>query len=176
MKPPLPPPSQGTYLPEVRTELKVCETNTANSSVDEPTEVELKELPPHLEYAFLCDGRQHVLPSLLRKSWIVEEKSVSYKVIKSTSELSLGNFLTFRVSTRNLYPQDSYGRRICTSVAGHHQRRVIQIIHVVIKMEVEKLLEAGLIYTYSDSPWVSPDNCVPKKGGMNCGIVNVENE
>ncbi|GJW86574.1 hypothetical protein Tco_0161914 [Tanacetum coccineum] len=55
-EPPLPPPSQGTnptYLPEVRTELKVCETNTANSSVDEPTEVELKELPPHLEYAFL---------------------------------------------------------------------------------------------------------------------------
>ncbi|GKA03939.1 reverse transcriptase domain-containing protein [Tanacetum coccineum] len=45
--------SQGTYLPEVRTELKVCETNTANSSIDEPTEVELKELPPHLEYAFL---------------------------------------------------------------------------------------------------------------------------
>ncbi|GJT48819.1 reverse transcriptase domain-containing protein [Tanacetum coccineum] len=38
-EPPLPPPSQGTnptYLPEVRTELKVCETNTANSSVDEP--------------------------------------------------------------------------------------------------------------------------------------------
>ncbi|GKC61446.1 hypothetical protein Tco_1089044, partial [Tanacetum coccineum] len=52
----LPPPSQGTnptYLPEIRTELKVCETNAANSSVDEPTEVELKELPPHLEYAFL---------------------------------------------------------------------------------------------------------------------------
>ncbi|GJU20317.1 reverse transcriptase domain-containing protein [Tanacetum coccineum] len=51
-EPPLPPPSQGTnptYLPEVQTELKVCETNTANSSVDEPTEVELKELPPHLE-------------------------------------------------------------------------------------------------------------------------------
>ncbi|GJV87173.1 hypothetical protein Tco_1531111 [Tanacetum coccineum] len=48
-EPPLPPPSQGTnptYLPEVRTELKVCETNTANSSIDEPTEVELKELPP----------------------------------------------------------------------------------------------------------------------------------
>ncbi|GJY08033.1 hypothetical protein Tco_0375087 [Tanacetum coccineum] len=37
-EPPLPPPSQGTnptYLPEVRTELKVCETNTANSSVYE---------------------------------------------------------------------------------------------------------------------------------------------
>ncbi|GJR60739.1 hypothetical protein Tco_1502901 [Tanacetum coccineum] len=34
-------------------ELKLCEAKTVESSVDEPPEVELKELPPHLEYAFL---------------------------------------------------------------------------------------------------------------------------
>ncbi|GJV02450.1 hypothetical protein Tco_1336019 [Tanacetum coccineum] len=39
-------------------------------------------------------------------------------------------------------------------------------IHDVIKKEVEKLLDAGLIYPISDSPWVSPVHCVPKKGGM----------
>ncbi|GJX86573.1 reverse transcriptase domain-containing protein [Tanacetum coccineum] len=72
-EPPLPPPSQGTYLPEVRTELKVCETNTANSSVDEPTEVELKELPPHLEYAFLEGDNK--LPVIIAKELDVEEKS-----------------------------------------------------------------------------------------------------
>ncbi|GJV28148.1 hypothetical protein Tco_1384596 [Tanacetum coccineum] len=32
--------------------------------------------------------------------------------------------------------------------------------------EVEKLLEARLIYPISDSPWVSPVHCVPKKGGI----------
>ncbi|GJZ63827.1 reverse transcriptase domain-containing protein [Tanacetum coccineum] len=45
-----PPPNQGNYLPEIRKELKVCK---AKSSIDEPPEVELKDLLPHLEYAFL---------------------------------------------------------------------------------------------------------------------------
>ncbi|GJW72911.1 reverse transcriptase domain-containing protein [Tanacetum coccineum] len=50
--------------------------------------------------------------------------------------------------------------------AVQHQRRVNPKIHDVIKKEVEKLLDAGLIYPISDSPWVSPVHCVPKKGGM----------
>ncbi|GJV12347.1 reverse transcriptase domain-containing protein [Tanacetum coccineum] len=51
--PSLPPPTQGNYLPEIRKELKVCEVKTDKSSIDKPPEVELKDLPPHLEYAFL---------------------------------------------------------------------------------------------------------------------------
>nr|GEZ23350.1 retrovirus-related Pol polyprotein from transposon 17.6 [Tanacetum cinerariifolium] len=57
----------------------------------------------------------------------------------------------------------------------HSQRRVNPKIHDVIKKEVEKLLDAGLIYPISDSPWVSPIHCVPKKGGMTV-IKNDENE
>ncbi|GJW25426.1 reverse transcriptase domain-containing protein [Tanacetum coccineum] len=56
-----------------------------------------------------------------------------------------------------------------------HQRRVNPKIHDVIKKEVEKLLDAGLIYPISDSPWVSPVHCVPKKGGMTV-VTNDENE
>ncbi|GKA27748.1 reverse transcriptase domain-containing protein [Tanacetum coccineum] len=56
-----------------------------------------------------------------------------------------------------------------------HQRRVNPKIHDVIKKEVEKLLDAGLIYPISDSPWVSPVHCVPKKGGMTV-VKNEENE
>nr|GFB34350.1 reverse transcriptase domain-containing protein [Tanacetum cinerariifolium] len=48
-------------------------------------------------------------------------------------------------------------------------------IYDVIKKEVEKLLDAGLIYPISDSPWVSPIHCVSKKGGMTV-IKNDENE
>ncbi|GJU46981.1 reverse transcriptase domain-containing protein [Tanacetum coccineum] len=51
--PSLPPPTQGNYLPKIRKELKVCEAKTDKSSIDKPPEVELKDLPPHLEYAFL---------------------------------------------------------------------------------------------------------------------------
>ncbi|GJX00002.1 reverse transcriptase domain-containing protein [Tanacetum coccineum] len=46
-----PPPNQGNYFPETRKDLKICEA-TMNISVNSP-EVELKDLPPHLEYAFL---------------------------------------------------------------------------------------------------------------------------
>nr|GEX68978.1 reverse transcriptase domain-containing protein [Tanacetum cinerariifolium] len=53
-----------------------------------------------------------------------------------------------------------------------HQRRVNLKIHEVIKKEVIKLLDAGLIYLISDSPWVSPVHCVPKMSG----ITVVENE
>nr|GFB89038.1 reverse transcriptase domain-containing protein [Tanacetum cinerariifolium] len=41
--------------------------------------------------------------------------------------------------------------------------------------EVEKLLDAGLIYPISDSPWVSPVHCVPIKGGFTV-VKNEENE
>ncbi|GJS31586.1 reverse transcriptase domain-containing protein [Tanacetum coccineum] len=47
------PPLQGNYFPETRKDLKICEANHENSSVNEPPELELKDLPPHLEYAFL---------------------------------------------------------------------------------------------------------------------------
>ncbi|GKD70513.1 reverse transcriptase domain-containing protein [Tanacetum coccineum] len=56
-----------------------------------------------------------------------------------------------------------------------HQRRVNPKIHDVIKKEVEKLLDTGLIYPISDSPWVSPVHCVPKKGRMTI-VTNDENE
>nr|GFD27444.1 hypothetical protein [Tanacetum cinerariifolium] len=49
----LPPPNQENYMPEVRKELNICEAKSDKSSIDEPPEVELKDLPPHLEYAFL---------------------------------------------------------------------------------------------------------------------------
>nr|GFA93853.1 reverse transcriptase domain-containing protein [Tanacetum cinerariifolium] len=48
--PSLPSPNQGNYLPQVRKELKICEAKSDKSSIDEPPEVELKDLPPHLKY------------------------------------------------------------------------------------------------------------------------------
>nr|GEU55653.1 reverse transcriptase domain-containing protein [Tanacetum cinerariifolium] len=46
-------PNQKDYFPEVHKDLKVIEPKNDKSSDDEPPEVELKELPPHLEYAFM---------------------------------------------------------------------------------------------------------------------------
>ncbi|GKA18508.1 reverse transcriptase domain-containing protein [Tanacetum coccineum] len=60
-------------------------------------------------------------------------------------------------------------------LAVQHQRRVNPKNHEVIKGEVIKLLDAGLIYPISNSPWVSPIHVVPKKGGMMV-ITNGNNE
>ncbi|KAK1664333.1 hypothetical protein QYE76_052492, partial [Lolium multiflorum] len=47
-----------------------------------------------------------------------------------------------------------------------HQRRLIPKMKEVVRNEVLKLLEAGIIYPIADSRWVSHVHCVPKKGGM----------
>ncbi|GJU60652.1 reverse transcriptase domain-containing protein [Tanacetum coccineum] len=59
--------------------------------------------------------------------------------------------------------------------AVQHQRRVNPKIHEEIKAEVIKLLDVGLIYPISYSPWVSLIHVVPKKGGMTV-ITNENNE
>nr|GEX42079.1 reverse transcriptase domain-containing protein [Tanacetum cinerariifolium] len=79
--PSLPPPNQGNYLPHVRKELKICEAKTDKSSIDEPLEVELKDLPPHIEYAFL-EGDDK-FPVIIVKDLSVEEKTALITVLKS---------------------------------------------------------------------------------------------
>ncbi|GKG36305.1 hypothetical protein Tco_0443983, partial [Tanacetum coccineum] len=54
---PLPHPNQADYLPEIQKDLKIVKPKKSYEPKDEIPEVELKELPPHLEYAFLEKGR-----------------------------------------------------------------------------------------------------------------------
>ncbi|GKD30257.1 reverse transcriptase domain-containing protein, partial [Tanacetum coccineum] len=167
-----PPPNQGNYLHEIRKELKVCEAKTDKSSIDEPPEVELKDLPPHLEYAFLEGDNK--LPVIISKDLSVKEKAALKKVLKSHKraiawKLSNIKGINTEFCTHKILMEEDY------KPAVQHQRRVNPKNHDVIKKEVEKLLEAGLIYPISDSPWVSPVHCVPKKGGFTV-VENDENE
>nr|GEZ77835.1 hypothetical protein [Tanacetum cinerariifolium] len=133
---PLPPfPNHEQYLPSFKKELKVCEAKTVKSSINEPLEIELKDLPPHLEYAFLEGDNK--LPIIIAKELGDEEKSTLIKVLKS------------------------------------HKRAIAWKLSDI--QEVEKLLDARLIYPISDSPWVSPVHCVPKKGSFTV-VENVEHE
>nr|GEZ05910.1 reverse transcriptase domain-containing protein [Tanacetum cinerariifolium] len=133
---PLPPlPNHEQYMPSFKKELKVSKAKTVKSFVDEPPEVELKDLPPHLEYAFLEGDNK--LPVIIAKELGDEEKSALIKVLRS-----------------------------------HKQAIAWKLSDI---QEVKKLLDAGLIYLISDSPWVSPVHCVPKKGGFTV-VENEENE
>nr|GEW33725.1 DNA-directed DNA polymerase [Tanacetum cinerariifolium] len=120
--PSLPPPNQGNYLPEVRKELKICEAKSDKSSIDEPLEIELKDLPPHLEYAFL-EGDDK-FPVIIAKDLSVEEKTALISVLKSHKRANAWKLSDIKVS---------------------------------------------------DSPWVSPVHCIPKKGGFTV-LENEDNE
>nr|GEZ48890.1 reverse transcriptase domain-containing protein [Tanacetum cinerariifolium] len=75
---PLPPlPNHEHYMPSFKKELKVCEAKTVKSSVDEPPEVKLKDIPPHLEYAFLEGDNK--FPIIIAKELGDEEKSALIK-------------------------------------------------------------------------------------------------
>ncbi|GKC57629.1 reverse transcriptase domain-containing protein [Tanacetum coccineum] len=166
------PPLQGNYFLETRKDLKICEANNEKSSVNEPPEVELKDLPPHLEYAFLEGNGK--LPVIIAKDLKNEEKAALIEVLKSHKRA-----IAWKVSdikginpefcTHKILMEEDYEPTV------QHQRRVNPKIHDVIKKKVEKLLDARLIYPISDSPWVSPVHCVPKKGGMTV-VKNDEND
>ncbi|GJV37612.1 reverse transcriptase domain-containing protein [Tanacetum coccineum] len=165
-------PNHANYFPEVRKELKICEAKTNETSIDEPFEVELKDLPPHLEYAFLEGDNK--LPVIIAKDLSVLEKTALIKVLQSHKraiawKLSDIKGINPEFCTHKILMEEDY------TPAVQHQRRVNPKIHDVIKKEVEKLLDAGLIYPISDSPWVSPVHCVPKKGGFTV-VENEQNE
>nr|GFD30604.1 reverse transcriptase domain-containing protein [Tanacetum cinerariifolium] len=140
-------------VPSFMEELKACEAKTIKSSIDEPSEVELKDLPPHLEYAFLEGDNK--LPVIISKALRDEEKSALIKVLKSHKRA-----IAWKLSDIQGINPEFYTHKILMEEdykpAVQNQRRVNPKIHYVIKKEVEKLLDAGLIYPISDSPWVSP--------------------
>ncbi|GJS61711.1 reverse transcriptase domain-containing protein [Tanacetum coccineum] len=153
----------------------VCEIDVpekVKSSCEDPPDLELKDLPSHLEYAFL-EGDDK-LPVIIAKNLKDEDKTALIKVLKSHKRA-----IAWKISDiKGINPQFCTHKILMEENAKpvvQHQRRVNPKIHEVIKQEVIKLLDAGLIYPISDSPWVSPVHCVPKKGGITV-VKNEENE
>ncbi|GJY59458.1 reverse transcriptase domain-containing protein [Tanacetum coccineum] len=153
----------------------VCEINVpekVKSSCEDPPDLELKDLPSHLEYAFL-EGNDK-LPVIIAKNLKDEDKTALIKVLKSHKHA-----IAWKIADiKGIDPQFCTHKILMEENAKpvvQHQRRVNPKIHEVIKQEVIKLLDAGLIYPISDSPWVSPVHCVPKKGGITV-VKNEENE
>ncbi|KAG7559358.1 Ribonuclease H-like superfamily [Arabidopsis thaliana x Arabidopsis arenosa] len=125
--------------------------------------VELKPLPKGLRYAFLgnnstypvivndalTDEQVHLLLTELKKY----RRAIGYSLddIKGISP----SLSTHRIHLEN----ESYS-------SIEPQKRLNPNLKEVVKKEILKLLEAGVIYPISDSTWVSPVHCVPKKGGM----------
>ncbi|GJZ78116.1 reverse transcriptase domain-containing protein [Tanacetum coccineum] len=82
-------------------EIKVVELKNEKSSIDEPPELELKDLPSHLEYAFL-EGTDK-LPVIIAKNLKDKEKerlikcmmAIFHDMIEETMEVFMDDFLVF---------------------------------------------------------------------------------
>nr|GFA23594.1 reverse transcriptase domain-containing protein [Tanacetum cinerariifolium] len=144
-------------------DLKLAKESKEKYFIKEPPELELKELLSHLEYAFLEDFNKVLV--IIAKNLKVDEREALINVLKSHKraiawKISEIKGIDPRFCTYKILMEDDY------KPAVQSQRRVNPKIHDVIKKEVIKLLDARMIYPISDSPWVSPIHCVPKKGGI----------
>nr|GFB59515.1 reverse transcriptase domain-containing protein [Tanacetum cinerariifolium] len=136
--------NQKNYLPTLHNDLKT------QSEEDEPPKVKLKELPPHLEYAFLGNNREW--PVIIAKDLSSDEKTNLIKVLKTRKKAIAWKLTDIKgidpkFCTHKILLEEEHSPKV------QSQRRVNPKIHDVIKKEVEKLLDAGLIYPISDTPW-----------------------
>ncbi|GJR37052.1 hypothetical protein Tco_1212736 [Tanacetum coccineum] len=137
--------------------------NRLKPSVTEPPKLELKELPEHLEYIFLQENEQ--LPVVISSTLSSYEKTKLVDVLKNNKGAiawSIANIKGIDSSfcTHKILMEYGFKSTI------QPQRRVNPNIKEVVKKEVIKLLDAGLIYLILDSPWVSLVQVIPEKGGM----------
>ncbi|CAH9102258.1 unnamed protein product [Cuscuta epithymum] len=124
---------------------------------------ELKPLPSHLEYAFLdTEGQRHVIISAQlesgQKEKLLDVLRCHEQVIARKLEDLRGISPTF--CTHKIKCEEGYKPVV------QPQRRLNPKMMDVVKAEVLRLLDVGIIYPISDSQWVSPTHVVPKKGGM----------
>nr|GEU53134.1 reverse transcriptase domain-containing protein [Tanacetum cinerariifolium] len=114
------------------------------------------------------------LPVIIAKDLKDDEKEALLKVLKSHKRAIAWKITDIkgidpRFCTHKILMEEDY------KPAVQSQRRVNPKIHEVIKKEVIKLLDARMIYSISDCPWVNLIHCVPKKGGMTV-VANENNE
>ncbi|GJU64235.1 reverse transcriptase domain-containing protein [Tanacetum coccineum] len=142
------------------------------TSLEEPpTDLELKPLPDNLEYVYLEE--LYFLPVIKSSKLSTQNKSKLVSVLKKHKEAFAWKMIEIP--------------GICPSFCKHKiqllddkkpvvqkQRRLNPNMQEVVKKEIIKLLDTGIIYPIAHSPWVSPIHCVPKKGDIT--VVTNEND
>jgi hypothetical protein len=126
-------------------------------------EVDLKPLPKGLKYKFLDPDKTY--PVIVSDELIPEENEKLLNLLKKHREVigySINDLkgLSPAFCTHRIPMEDQ-----CKPVVDH-QRRLTYAMREVVKTEVIKLLDAGIIYLVPHSEWVSLVHCVPKKRGL----------
>ncbi|GKC55606.1 reverse transcriptase domain-containing protein, partial [Tanacetum coccineum] len=127
-----------TLPPMKNDDFKQVDVTLTKTSIEEPPELELKDLPSHLEYTFL-EGTDK-LPVIISKELKDEEKNALLKVLKSHKRAIAWKISDIKgidpsFCTHKILMEDDF------KPAVQHQRRVNPKIHEVTKKEVIKLLD-----------------------------------
>ncbi|XP_070029787.1 uncharacterized protein [Nicotiana sylvestris] len=139
-------------------------------SIEEAPKLELKPLPSQLHYAYL--GSSDTLPVIIsfELSELQEEKLL--RVLRE-HKIAIGWTMS---DIRGISPAFCMHKILMEE--GHkpsieQQCRLNPNMKEVVRKEVIKWLDTGIVFPISDSKWVIPVQCIPKKGGMT--VVTNEN-
>ncbi|KAH9802357.1 hypothetical protein KPL71_001349 [Citrus sinensis] len=120
-------------------------------SSESPPKLKLKPLPNTLEYAVL--GEESTLPHKGALGWTIAD-------IKGINPVDCMHYIHLDENAKT---------------TREMQRRLNPNMKEVVRTEVLKLLDAGIIYLISDSSWVSHVRVVPKKSRVTV-VTNANNE
>src|SRR3954462_12565680 len=139
---------------------------------EKPKSSELKQLPENLKYVFL--DSEEKCPAIISSSLknIQEDKLIEVlKKFKGAIGWKIEDLkgISPTMCMHKILMEEDHKPVV------QPQRRLNPVMKEVVRKEVVKLLDAGLIYPISDSSWVSPVQVVPKKGGTTV-ITNEKNE
>src|SRR3954471_8118215 len=132
-------------------------------SIIEAPKLELKPLPEHLKYIFLGDAE--TLPVIIAADLSDEEEGKLMQVLKKYRE-AIGWSIA---DIKGISPAMCMHRILMEDDVKPHrdaQRRLNPAMKEVVRNEILKLLDVGVIFPISDSKWVSPIHVVPKKSGI----------
>jgi hypothetical protein len=133
--------------------------------------LELKQLPEHLAYAYL--GENKMLPVIVATNLSLGEEEKLLRVLRE-QKIAIG----WTIADINGISPAKYMHQIHledeAKPTRDAQRRVNPHMKDVVKKEVLKLLDVGIIYPISDNQWVSPVQVVQKKSGI--AVVKNEDE
>ena len=148
--------------PILKHDLPVEDLGTTPPPKEDPV-FDLKPLPDNLKYAYIDDKKTYPVIISAKLSDFEEERLLE---ILKKHRGAIGYTLDDLKGISPAICQHAINMEDDAKPVVEHQRRLIPKMKDVVRNEVLKLLEAGIIYPIADSRWVSPVHCVPKKGGI----------
>ena len=137
-------------------------TQTSVPSIEKLPQLEQKSLPSHLRYANL--GESSTIPVIISAALTVVEEEKLLRVLRDHKDAigwSLADLKEIRPSMcmHQILLEDGHKPSV------ESQRRLNPTMKEVVRKELSKWLDAGVIYPISNSSWVSPVQVIPKNGG-----------